>query len=198
MAAAAAHENRFAQSRSLPSACLALAGLSSSARSTAIVGATIADGTGAPARTATVRIEGDRIVSVGDSAPDAADAIIDAKGLVLAPGFIDIHNHSTTGLDSGPAAETQVAQGITTIVVGADGSSPWPIAGYLADRQRHPAAVNVMVMVGHATVRRAVMGDDYKRPARDDEIARMQTLVDQGMQEGAVGLSSGLEYEVGS
>ena len=53
-------------------------------------------------------------------------------------------------------------------------------------------------MVGHATVRRAVMGDDYKRPARDDEIARMQTLVDQGMREGAVGLSSGLEYEVGS
>ena len=72
--------------------------------------------------------------------PTPADAIVDAKGLVLAPGFIDIHNHSTTGLDSDPAAETQVAQGITTLVVGADGSSPWPIAGYLADRQRRPAA----------------------------------------------------------
>ena len=112
--------------------CLALAGLSSSARSTAIVGATIADGKLAhrcgPPRSGFG--PPDRIVSVGDSAPDAADAIIDAKGLVLAPGFIDIHNHSTTGLDSDPAAETQVAQGITTIVVGADGSSPWPIAGY--------------------------------------------------------------------
>ena len=167
-------------------------------RSIAIVNATLVDGTGGPTRTGNVRIEGGRIASVGDAAPAAGDAIVDAKGLVLAPGFIDIHNHSTSGLDADPAAETQVAQGITTIVVGADGSSPWPIAGYLTDRQRHPAALNVMVMVGHATVRRAVMGDDYKRPARDDEIVRMQSLVDQGMQEGAVGLSSGLEYEVGS
>ena len=117
---------------------------------------------------------------------------------MFAPGFIDIHNHSTTALITDPAAETQVAQGITTLVVGADGSSPWPIGKYLAERRRHPAAVNVMVMVGHATVRRAVMGDDYKRPARDEEIARMAALVDQGMREGAIGLSSGLEYEVGS
>src|SRR6185437_1209753 len=93
---------------------------------------------------------------------------------------------------------TQTAQGITTILVGADGSSPWPIAGYIAERRRSRAAINVLVMVGHATVRRLVMGDDYKRPARDDEIAKMAALVEQGMNEGAIGLSSGLEYEVGS
>ena len=117
---------------------------------------------------------------------------------MLAPGFIDVHNHSTSGLTQNPAAETQVAQGITTLVVGADGWSPWPIAAYLADRRKSPAAVNVMMMVGHATVRRLVMGDDYKRPARDEEIARMAALVEQGMSEGAIGLSSGLEYDVGS
>jgi N-acyl-D-amino-acid deacylase len=91
-----------------------------------------------------------------------------------------------------------VAQGITTMVVGADGSSPWPIADYLSDLRQHRPAVNVAVMAGHATIRRLVMGDDYKRPARDDEIAKMAALVEQGMRESAIGLSSGLEYEVGS
>lgn len=158
----------------------------------------IADGTGAALRKANVRIDGERIASAGPAAPRDGDTVIDGRGQVLAPGFIDIHNHSTTALAADPAAETQVAQGITTIVVGADGSSPWPIADYIAERRRAPASLNVMVMVGHATVRQMVMGADYKRPARDDEIAKMAALVDQGMREGAIGLSSGLEYEVGS
>ena len=98
------------------------------ARSITIVGASLADGTGGPLRTGNVRIEGDRIADVGDVAPGQATRSSTAEGLVLAPGFIDIHNHSTSGLIADPAAETQVAQGITTLVVGADGSSPWPIA----------------------------------------------------------------------
>jgi N-acyl-D-amino-acid deacylase len=163
-----------------------------------ITGARIVDGTGGPARSGSVRIEADRIVAVGDVQPREGDRTVDARGLVLAPGFIDIHNHSTSGLAQNPAAETQVAQGITTIVVGADGSSPWPIADYAAQRRANRAAVNVLTMVGHGTVRRQVMGDDYKRAARADEIARMAALVEQGMREGAIGLSSGLEYEVGS
>jgi len=166
--------------------------------SSAIVNARIVDGTGAPPRRGAVRVENGRIVAVGAVKPRRGDTIVDARGFVLAPGFIDIHNHSTSGLTDDPSAATQVAQGITTIVVGADGSSPWPIAAYLAERRSNRAAVHVLVMVGHATVRRRVMGDDYKRPARDEEIARMAALVEQGMQEGAVGLSSGLEYEVGS
>src|SRR4029077_14343053 len=121
----------------------------------------------------------------------------DAKGLIVAPGFIDIHNHSSSGLADDPAAETQIAQGITTVVLGPDGDSPWPIGEYLAERRRAPSAVNVATFVGHATVRRQVMKDDYKRAARAEEVARMALLVDQGMREGAVGLSSGLEYEVG-
>ena len=168
------------------------------ASTTTIINARIVDGTGAPPRKGSVRVENGRIAQVGRATPRDGDTIIDARGLVLAPGFIDIHNHSTTGLLTDPSAAIQVAQGITTIVVGADGSSPWPIADYLAERRAHPAAVDVLVMVGHATVRRRVMGDDYKRPARDEEIGRMAALVEQGMNEGAVGLSSGLEYEVGS
>jgi N-acyl-D-amino-acid deacylase len=167
------------------------------ARATTIVGADLADGTGAALRQANVRIVGDRIVAVGKVTPQGGDSVVAGSGLVVAPGFIDIHNHSAGELTSEPSAATQVAQGITTIVVGPDGASPWPIGEYLAERRRQPAAVNVAVMVGHATVRRIVMGEDFKRPARADEIARMAMLVDQGMREGAVGLSSGLEYEVG-
>ena len=157
----------------------------------------MADGSGAPLRRANVRFVNDRIVAVGDVKPQTGDAVIDGRGLVLAPGFIDIHNHSASGLADDPAAETQVAQGITTVVVGPDGDSPWPIGEYLAERRRAPAAVNVATFVGHATVRRQVMKDDYKRAARAEEVARMALLVDQGMREGAAGLSSGLEYEVG-
>jgi N-acyl-D-amino-acid deacylase len=163
----------------------------------AIVGAQIADGTGAPLRAGTVRFAGDRIVSVGEGGPQPADTIVDAKGLIVSPGFIDIHNHSAGELANDPAAETQVAQGITTAVLGPDGSSPWPIGDFLRERRATPAAMNVAVMVGHATVRRLVMNEDYKRAARPDEIARMAALVEQGMQDGGVGLSSGLEYEVG-
>ena len=162
-----------------------------------IVGADLADGSGSALRRANVRFVGDRVVSVGAGAPARGDTVVDGAGLVVAPGFIDIHNHSAEGLASDPAAATQVAQGITTLVVGPDGGSPWPIGEYLAERRRNPAAVNVAAFAGHATVRRLVMGDDFKRPARADEVARMAALVDQAMREGAMGLSSGLEYEVG-
>jgi N-acyl-D-aspartate/D-glutamate deacylase/CubicO group peptidase (beta-lactamase class C family) len=163
-----------------------------------IVGADVLNGTGGAARRATVRIEGGTIRAVGDPAPAADDRVIDATGLVLAPGFIDAHNHSTDGLANDPEAVTQVSQGITTVLVGQDGSSPWPLADYLNRRRENPAAVNVAVLVGHATVRRQVMGDDFRRAARADEIQKMTALVDEAMEQGAIGLSSGLEYEVGS
>jgi len=162
-----------------------------------IVGADLADGSGSALRRANVRFVGDRVVSVGAGAPQRGDTIINGEGLVVAPGFIDIHNHSSGELTGDPAAATQVSQGITTVVLGPDGGSPWPIAEYLAERRANPAAVNVAVFAGHATVRRLVMGDDFKRPARADEVARMSALVEQAMRDGAMGLSSGLEYEVG-
>jgi N-acyl-D-amino-acid deacylase len=163
-----------------------------------IRGAQIADGTGAPLRRADVRIEGPTIVEIGALSERALDRVVDATGLVLAPGVIDAHNHSTDGLDADPDAITQVAQGITTLVVGQDGSSPFPLADYLAKRRANATTVNVAVLVGHATIRRQVMGDDFRRTATPAEIGRMEALVDQEMRSGAIGLSSGLEYEVGS
>ena len=165
--------------------------------STLIQGARIADGTGSGLLDADVRIEADRIAEIGKLAAKPGERVIDAKGLVLAPGFIDLHNHST-GIDKEPLAPTQVSQGITTVLLGQDGSSPWPIKDWLDARRKDPAALNIQVLVGHATVRKEVMGDDYRRNATPEEMASMAMLVDRGMEEGAVGLSSGLEYEVGS
>jgi N-acyl-D-amino-acid deacylase len=166
-------------------------------RAWTIVGGDVADGTGGELRHVNVRVVNDRIVSVSSAGPQRGDAVIPATGKVVAPGFIDIHNHSAEGLASDPAAATQVAQGITTAVLGPDGGSPWPIGEYLTERRRNPAALNVAAFAGHATIRRVVMGDDFKRAARTDEVARMAALLDQAMGEGAMGLSSGLEYEVG-
>jgi N-acyl-D-aspartate/D-glutamate deacylase len=163
-----------------------------------IVGAEIADGGGGPLRRANVRVEGDTIREVGAIEPRVEDRVLDATGLVLAPGFIDAHNHSTEGLDRDREAITQVSQGITTVLLGQDGGSPFPVRDYLVKRRESPVAVNVAVLVGHATIRRQVMGDDFKRAATRDEITRMQALVEQEMTAGAIGLSSGLEYEVGS
>jgi N-acyl-D-amino-acid deacylase len=163
-----------------------------------IQGAQIADGTGAPLQRADVRVQGDSIVAIGTVTPSPDDRVVDGTGLVLAPGFIDAHNHSTEGLDADPDAVTQVSQGITTMLLGQDGSSPFPLRDYLARRRASPATVNVALLVGHATLRRQVMGDDFRRPATAGEIKQMESLIDQEMRAGAIGLSSGLEYEVGS
>jgi N-acyl-D-amino-acid deacylase len=163
-----------------------------------ITGARVADGTGGSLKEASVRIEGDKIAAVGKLSPKKGERVVDGRGLVLAPGFIDIHNHSEEELLTQPLAETQVSQGITTVVQGPDGGSAWPIGDYLHKLAATPAAVNVMTMVGHATLRELVLGKDYKRASTPEETAKMAALVEQGMREGAVGLSSGLEYDVGS
>lgn len=178
---------------------LGLAGTSASAEeSCVIVGAWVADGSGKPLRKENVRVVGDRIAAVGLFGPRDGERVIQGSGLVLAPGFIDIHNHSTEGIAAEPLAASQISQGITTLILGADGSSPWPIADYLQKRWESPAAVNVGALVGHATVREQVLGEDYRRHATPEETARMASLVEQAMREGAFGLSSGLEYDVGS
>ena len=163
-----------------------------------VVGARVADGGGGALQQLNVHIRDGVITAVDSLGAAPGEAIVDGNGLVLAPGFIDIHNHSTDGLARDPEAASQISQGITTVVVGQDGSSPASIATYLQARRDAPATVNVATMVGHATVRRQVMGQDYRRVARPDEIERMAGLVDAAMREGAFGLSSGLEYEVGS
>ena len=186
----------------LPLAALLLAGMRGLApaqpTSFIIVGAQVADGTGAPLVAASVRVRGDVIAEVGRLTPRPGELVVDGAGMVLAPGFVDVHNHSTSGLEVEPAAVTQVSQGITTVAVGPDGSSPWPVGAYLQRLRAKPPTVNVVTFAGHATIRREVIGYDYKRQATPAEVARMAALVTQAMDEGAFGLSSGLEYEVGS
>lgn len=163
-----------------------------------IVNAQVADGTGAPLRKANVRIALSHIVGIGELAPEKGEPTVDAKGLVLAPGFIDIHNHSAEGILTDPLAETQIAQGITSLIVGPDGESPWPLITWVRSVEQLHTAPNAGMFAGHATIREQVMGKDYKRAATSREIQMMEQLVGQAMNQQALGLSSGLEYEVGS
>ena len=160
----------------------------------AITGATLVDGSGAPrVPNTTIIVRGDSIVGVGVAAPRGAE-VIDAHGLIAAPGFIDMHNHSGRGLQNDPTAATQVSQGITTVVLGQDGESEFPIGLYLQKLERNPVALNVATFVGQATLRERVM-HDVDRAATETEIAAMADLVDQAMRDGAFGVSTGLEYE---
>ena len=162
-----------------------------------ITNATVIDGTGSPGRRVSVRIAGDRIAAVGDIRQQTGDRIVDAAGLVLAPGFIDTHTHADGGLDDRPDALAVVSQGITTVIGGQDGGSPIPLSSYFASLEKQPAAVNVGMYVGHGSVRDSVMGTDFKRVATPAEVARMSAIVDAEMKAGAIGLSTGLEYDPG-
>lgn len=165
-------------------------------KSFVITNATVVDGSGRPSFVANVRIEGDTITDVGNFKTKTTDEVIDARGKFIAPGFIDIHNHSESGLLTDSTAANQVSQGITTLAIGPDGSSPFPLKDYFA-RIENKTAVNVLSFIGHAAVREKVLGNDYKRRATDEEIKKMALLVEEGMKDGAFGLSSGLEYDVG-
>jgi N-acyl-D-amino-acid deacylase len=165
------------------------------------------DGTGNPAFPADIGVRDGRIVATGRLGEAAAARVIDAAGRFVAPGFIDIHSHADDGArvrggfrDEDPrvrAAPNLVAQGITTVVVNHDGRSPWPIAEQRALIEKNQTGPNAMLLVGHGAVRSQVMGLDARRPATADEIARMRLLVRQALEEGAVGLSAGLEYAPG-
>jgi N-acyl-D-amino-acid deacylase len=169
--------------------------------------ARVLDGTGNPWFGADVGIRNGRIAAIGTLRTAQATRVIDVAGKYLAPGFIDIHSHADDGSsprggfrDADPqrrAAPNLVSQGITTVVVNQDGRSPWPIAEQRALLEKPGIGPNALLLVGHGTVRRRVMGEDVRRPARTEEIHAMRTLVRQALQEGAVGLSAGLEYEPG-
>ena len=162
-----------------------------------ITNANVIDGSGSPARRASVRVEGDRIAAVGELAARSGETVVDAHGLTLAPGFIDTHSHADDDLFEHPDALAVVSQGITTIIGGQDGGSPIPLARYLDSLQKSPGAVNVGMYVGHGSIRDSVMGEDFKRVATPAEVDRMKAMLASEMQAGAIGLSSGLEYDPG-
>ena len=163
-----------------------------------IVNARVIDGRGGPSRDVNVRVVGDRIAAVGNFEPSAKDTLVDANGLVLAPGFIDVHSHHEYGLFEMPGALAAVSQGITTIVAGQDGSQQYPLAEFFASLEASPVAINVASFAGHGTLRDQVMGEDYQRHSTPEELAEMVSLLRAEMEAGALGLSSGLEYDPGS
>lgn len=162
-----------------------------------IQGGTIVDGTGAPRFAGDVAITGDRVVQVSRTSLDARRAarVIDARGLIVAPGFIDLHAHLEPLL-SMPDAKSHVTQGVTLALGGPDGSGPFPLGAYLDSAQQSGLGMNVAYLVGHNTVRRAVMGTENRAPTAA-ELQRMIALVQRGMGDGAFGISTGLRYVPG-
>jgi N-acyl-D-amino-acid deacylase len=128
------------------------------ASSTLLTNVSLLDGTGSPARRASVRITGERIADVGTLTPSADDQVVDGVGLTLAPGFIDTHSHADRSLMRGSDALGALSQGITTVVVGEDGSSPYPLGPHFDSLARAGSPINVAAYVGHGTIRGRVMG----------------------------------------
>ena len=183
----------------------------------------VVDGTGNPSTKLDVGVLDGKISSVGQLDTSQAEYVIDAGGLIVTPGFIDIHTHSDLTLLINPKAESKVRQGVTTEVLGNCGTSPAPInestldllkktwgheadyvawdwktfGDYLQQIENQKTAVNVVGLVGHGTIRIAVMGVENRAPS-GSELAEMKELVHQSMIEGAYGMSSGLVYLPGS
>ena len=183
---------------------------------------TVVDGTGRPAVRADVAIENGRIVDVGTLNNAHAEMVLDASGLVVSPGFIDLHTHSDFTLAANGRAESQVHQGVTTEVVGQCGVSCAPARSrvdvelmapgytdgavdigwrsfgeYLDHLDKIQLGVNVAAFVGHGTLHRAVLGDAL-RSADEEEMVEMKTLLAESIEQGAYGFSTGLEYWPGS
>ena len=187
-----------------------------------LAGGTVVDGTGQPARRADVAISGDRIVAVGSIARSGAQRVLDVPGSTIAPGFIDAHGHSDIAVLSSPQLPSKVHQGITTEVMGNCGLAAAPLgahtdadavrsllsivdvdpgvawrwrsmAEYLSTVESRGAAINLAALAGHLAIRASCVGFD-DRAATPTEIGDMQSMADQALADGAVGLSSGLMY----
>jgi N-acyl-D-amino-acid deacylase len=179
--------------------------------------ATLIDGTGAPRRTADVAVRDDAVAAVGRIDGAGAGRAVDASGLVLAPGFIDMHSHSDWTLLIDPQAESKVRQGVTTEVIGNCGSAPTPCEGAVLEEQRQRfgrygvevtwrsmgeyldriesegVGINVVALAGHAAIRKAAMGYEMRAPDQH-ELEAMRRSVEEALEGGAIGLSTGLIY----
>jgi len=162
-----------------------------------IAGAKVIDGSGTPWFYADIGIRGDAIAAIGQFADAPAAVRIDARGMVAAPGFIDIHSHGRRGIGQVPTAENYLREGVTTIIEGPDGSSPLPIKDFLDGIRRSPISINFATFVGQGSIRQQVIGS-VNRKATPEEIAQMKDIAAQAMRDGAFGLSTGLFYVPGN
>lgn len=162
-------------------------------------GGTLVDGTGQAARTGDVAIADGKIVAVGDLRQLSALQSIDCSKLIIAPGFIDLHNHSDDPIVSAPtrACVNYLTQGCTTIVTGNCGSGPVNVADYLSKIDQHGAGTNVLHLLPHGSLRSQVLGQVARDPSAE-ELEKMTRLAEQAMQDGAWGMSTGLIYVPGT
>ncbi|MEZ4455344.1 MAG: amidohydrolase family protein [Gemmatimonadales bacterium] len=161
-----------------------------------IVGGTVYDGSGGAPRAAAVVVQAGRIVSVGAEGRPARDTL-DATGLIVAPGFIDMHSHAELEESWGRDGLPVLTQGITTVALGVDGAGVPEVGALFRGLTDSTIGVNAFTYVGHGTIRRRVMGMANRAPG-PEELAAMKALVRQGMEQGAVGLSTGLFYTPGT
>ena len=162
-----------------------------------IRGGKVVDGSGNPWYHADIAIKNDRIAEIGQLSNHEAKRVIDARGLVVAPGFIDPHTHALRGIFEVPNAESALLQGVTTLTEGNDGSSPYPIDRHYADIDNLRISPNWAVFVGQGTIRQRVIGFGLRK-ATPDEMERMKQMVRDAMEQGALGISTGLFYVPGS
>jgi N-acyl-D-amino-acid deacylase len=167
-----------------------------------IRGGRIVDGTGNPWFNGDVAVAGDTIVAIGPALEPGAARVIEARGQIVAPGFIDVHSHSEERQDKqdiigNPGAENNVRQGVTTVFASPDGGGSVQVGPFLTKVEAARPAINVGTFIGHGSVRGAVIGQT-NRAATSDELERMRVLVRQGMRDGAFGLSTGLFYVPGN
>jgi N-acyl-D-amino-acid deacylase len=154
----------------------------------------VVDGTGNPAYFADVGVNNGHIVTIGQLGPkDTARTEIDATGLIVAPGFIDVHTHADD-IAGTPEAQNFPRMGVTTVIVGNCGSSKLEVGKFFRDIDEKPISVNAATLIGHNTVRDKAMGGDFDRPPTVEEMRSMKALVEQGMKDGATGFSTGLIY----
>jgi N-acyl-D-amino-acid deacylase len=158
----------------------------------------IVDGSGNPAFFADVAVKDGRIAAIG-RLTGTATREIDATGMIVAPGFIDVHTHADELGETNAApwvrrAENFVRMGVTTVIVGNCGSSAMNVGQFFSNVESNKVSINVATLIGHNTVREKAMGGSFDRPPTPAETAEMKSLVNQAMKDGAVGLSTGLIY----
>ncbi|MFN0121872.1 MAG: N-acyl-D-amino-acid deacylase family protein [Blastocatellia bacterium] len=159
--------------------------------------ARIVDGTGAAWYRGDIALRGDSIAAIGHLGETAARRVIEARDMVVAPGFIDIHSHARRTIFEVPTAENCIRQGVTTVIEGPDGSSPLPLKPYMDKLAAARIGINFGMFAGQGTIREQVIGN-IDRKATADEIEKMKELVRQAMLDGAFGLSTGLFYVPGN
>jgi len=161
-----------------------------------VTNARIVDGTGNPWFNGSIAVKGGKIARVSRFNLDNAEMVIDAKGRIVAPGFIDVHAH-TEDIFSNPTAENFIRMGVTSLVTGNCGGSATNISGFLSKFRTTPLAVNLGTLIAHGSVRSSVMGLENRDPTPDEQ-SKMNAMVEKGMRDGAVGLSTGLIYVPGT